>query len=369
MQRGFGLQKAYSRRSGKAPGPVAGKRNAQASASAAAAARAAAESASQAAAALLAEEDLAAQATQQAKQQSSARKARQRQRKQVVWPLQQLLGAYSMLHTIGRTCIHSNFGQQAWLCHHHAELIGLTDERGHFVLSAHVVYYSAWCSAACQHAHHTSVYSAASLRHSCGARMSQCTAGQCSTLMHAATRLPSPGLLLQAKQVEQVEQQLPANQSAAAVTDAEAETALAARLETATIAPAEPAPTAEAAAASAVSADSAISDVSHAVSPTPGDAPQHQPAAAPIKSAGSEGPQARGALSSEGPNDDPGAMSTPEHACDDGDECVVCWEARAHIMMQPCGHICICSGCAALLRDPLCPMCRSEVASRLVVKL
>ena len=169
--------------------------------------------------------------------------------------------------------------------------------------------------------------------------------------------------------MELVEQQLPASQSTATETDAEAETALAARLKTVTIAPAELAPTAEAVAALAVSADSAISDVSHAVSSTPVDAPQHQHAAAPTKSAGSEGPQARGALSSEGPDDDLGAMSAPEHACDDGDECVVCWEARAHIMMQPCGHICVCSGCAALLRDPLCPMCRSEVASRLVVKL
>ena len=83
LQRGFGIKKAYSRRSGKAPDPVAGKQRDQTSTSAAAAARAAAESASQAAAALLAEEEQAEAASKQAKQQSSAKKARQRQRKQV----------------------------------------------------------------------------------------------------------------------------------------------------------------------------------------------------------------------------------------------------------------------------------------------
>ena len=169
MQRGFGLQKAYSRRSGKVPGPVAGKQNAQASASAAAAARAAAELASQAATALLAEEDEAAQATQQAKQQSSARKARQRQRKQVVWPLLQLPEACSMLHKNAHTCIHSSVSQQARICHHHEALTGLTGEQGHFVLSAHVVYYSAWCSAACQHAHITLLSTVPPDSGSCGA--------------------------------------------------------------------------------------------------------------------------------------------------------------------------------------------------------
>ena len=53
----------------------------------------------------------------------------------------------------------------------------------------------------------------------------------------------------------------------------------------------------------------------------------------------------------------------------DDNECVICWEARAYVLMQPCGHMCVCSGYAAMLRDQLCPMCRSKVLSRLTIKV
>ena len=76
------------------------------------------------------------------------------------------------------------------------------------------------------------------------------------------------------------------------------------------------------------------------------------------------------------------SLGKPAHALDseskhmhvsaddpDDEECVICWEAKSHVRMQPCGHMCVCSGCAAMLRDPLCPMCRCKVLSRLTVRL
>ena len=53
----------------------------------------------------------------------------------------------------------------------------------------------------------------------------------------------------------------------------------------------------------------------------------------------------------------------------DSVECVVCWEADANVVLQPCGHMCACSGCAALLTDMLCPMCRCEVLSSITLQL
>ena len=53
----------------------------------------------------------------------------------------------------------------------------------------------------------------------------------------------------------------------------------------------------------------------------------------------------------------------------DDSECVTCWEARASVLMQPCGPMCVGSGCVAMLRDHLCPMCRSNVLSRLTIRV
>ena len=35
-------------------------------------------------------------------------------------------------------------------------------------------------------------------------------------------------------------------------------------------------------------------------------------------------------------------------------ECVVCWEAPANGVLQPCGHMCVCSGCIGLLSGLPC---------------
>ncbi len=51
-----------------------------------------------------------------------------------------------------------------------------------------------------------------------------------------------------------------------------------------------------------------------------------------------------------------------------GEECVACLEKRACAACVPCGHVCLCGGCAQRLwgtgaRVVVCPMCRSSVAS------
>ena len=50
-------------------------------------------------------------------------------------------------------------------------------------------------------------------------------------------------------------------------------------------------------------------------------------------------------------------------------ECIICWEAAPNVLLQPCGHICACSGCAALLDLSDCPMCRCKVQGTFVLQL
>ena len=49
-------------------------------------------------------------------------------------------------------------------------------------------------------------------------------------------------------------------------------------------------------------------------------------------------------------------------------ECVICWEADASVVLQPCGHMCACPVCATLLQHSDCPMCRRRVQSCLNVQ-
>ena len=72
----------------------------------------------------------------------------------------------------------------------------------------------------------------------------------------------------------------------------------------------------------------------------------------------SQPPQAYGQYSS-GTGKDAGCASS---------ECVICWEAAPDVLLQPCGHICICSGCAAFLESD-CPMCRCTVKCSIVLQL
>ena len=62
------------------------------------------------------------------------------------------------------------------------------------------------------------------------------------------------------------------------------------------------------------------------------------------------------------------AADQPQAQADDTEdleeaECVICWEAPASVVLQPCGHMCACSGCIGLLTDLPCPMCRRDVTS------
>lgn len=42
--------------------------------------------------------------------------------------------------------------------------------------------------------------------------------------------------------------------------------------------------------------------------------------------------------------------------------CVVCWDRKRNILLRPCNHYCVCSGCLRGLRQT-CPICRKRVAS------
>ena len=53
---------------------------------------------------------------------------------------------------------------------------------------------------------------------------------------------------------------------------------------------------------------------------------------------------------------------------DDSVECIICWEASASVVLQPCGHLCVCLSCVELLRGAVCPMCRGEVLSRVMTE-
>jgi hypothetical protein len=41
------------------------------------------------------------------------------------------------------------------------------------------------------------------------------------------------------------------------------------------------------------------------------------------------------------------------------EECVVCSDKKASVLFRPCGHMCACDGCAALMKK--CVQCRSQI--------
>jgi len=50
-------------------------------------------------------------------------------------------------------------------------------------------------------------------------------------------------------------------------------------------------------------------------------------------------------------------------------ECCVCLERPATHVMVPCGHVCVCEVCEALVTDGdgLCPLCRADVTTAVKV--
>ena len=52
------------------------------------------------------------------------------------------------------------------------------------------------------------------------------------------------------------------------------------------------------------------------------------------------------------------------HPDDEETQCVVCFDAPKDHAIVPCGHQCVCAGCAELLtntRTPTCPVCRDPI--------
>ena len=51
-------------------------------------------------------------------------------------------------------------------------------------------------------------------------------------------------------------------------------------------------------------------------------------------------------------------------------ECIVCMENMKEVMMEPCGHVCLCRQCSERLRLPSgrvkCPVCRIRANTRTV---
>ena len=48
-------------------------------------------------------------------------------------------------------------------------------------------------------------------------------------------------------------------------------------------------------------------------------------------------------------------------AAEDDSECVVCYDRRIDVGLEPCGHVALCAQCAARLRPRRCPLCRTQI--------
>jgi len=47
--------------------------------------------------------------------------------------------------------------------------------------------------------------------------------------------------------------------------------------------------------------------------------------------------------------------------------CVICLDKKKEILLLPCKHLCLCSGCSSSVSD--CPLCRLAIASKTTVYL
>jgi len=48
-------------------------------------------------------------------------------------------------------------------------------------------------------------------------------------------------------------------------------------------------------------------------------------------------------------------------AADEESECVVCYDRRIDVRLEPCGHVALCGECASRLRPKRCPLCRADI--------
>ena len=58
-----------------------------------------------------------------------------------------------------------------------------------------------------------------------------------------------------------------------------------------------------------------------------------------------------------------------ENAIVDKLACQICLENETNIICIPCKHMCVCSQCLDLLKDPRCPVCRQYVQGPSIVYL
>lgn len=72
----------------------------------------------------------------------------------------------------------------------------------------------------------------------------------------------------------------------------------------------------------------------------------------------------RGGGAAAGPTVVPAAgFGNPLTSAASGPLCIICDDTRADVMVQPCGHLCLCSTCAPNVqrRGNQCPMCRKTI--------
>ena len=67
-------------------------------------------------------------------------------------------------------------------------------------------------------------------------------------------------------------------------------------------------------------------------------------------------------LDSDNCYDIPDIPNIPVNSDNGHGECVVCLVNRADHVLLPCGHVCVCKGCASLLNR--CPICRQNILER-----
>ena len=62
-------------------------------------------------------------------------------------------------------------------------------------------------------------------------------------------------------------------------------------------------------------------------------------------------------------------LNVNEAAVDRNGECVICMDARARVVIQPCNHMCLCEQCADFAAITKCPICQGDVKDSLTVFL
>ena len=119
---------------------------------------------------------------------------------------------------------------------------------------------------------------------------------------------------------------------------------------------------------------STTADVAEAAMPTASDPVQiSQETEKPADADGSESCNPRPTPIQQLPADcqDTSITPAPEEPFSkpDCEECIICWDACASVVLQPCGHMLACLGCIELLADLPCPMCHRPVVSSVCLEV